>query len=232
MPDNNMTICYKGRFKAVIFDLDGTLIDSLEDIARSLNKTLLKFKFRPFPVDEYKKLIGDGIDKMIFRALKKQPGFDKVISPALIKDIIAGYRHEYSRCWRLNSRPYPGIPKLLSELNRRKIKIGVLSNKAHVFTEAIVREIFPLVRFQSIEGARPGFPLKPDPGPALIFANKMSVTPGECIFLGDTAIDMTTANLARMYPVGALWGFREAPELINSGARALIAQPLELLRFF
>ena len=211
----------------VIFDLDGTLLDTIEDIAAAMNRVLEKRSFEPYTIEAYKTLVGEGVEEMVHRAL---PG--RTLGGEEVAAIVRDYRSEYELCWREHSRPYPGIPELLGELGRQRVRTAVLSNKSHAFTEAMIHGLLPAFRFDVIRGAMPGVPLKPDPEPALRIAREMGVAPASVVFLGDTKIDMKTALAAGMFPVGALWGFRSADELGANGAAALIVSPLELLPFF
>ena len=218
------------QYQAVIFDLDGTLLDTIEDIAGATNRILEARGLAPFGVEETKLLVGDGIDEMVRRTFALR-GIG-TLSDAEVDVIIQEYRREYQACWRSHSRPYTGVPELLGELARREIKTAVLSNKSHVFTTAMTAELLAGSRFDLVRGATPGVPLKPDPAPALTIAGELGVEPGACIFLGDTSVDMKTATAAGMLAVGALWGFRTADELLASGAAALVSSPRELLGLF
>jgi phosphoglycolate phosphatase len=215
------------KYQAVIFDLDGTLLDTIEDIAGATNRILEARGLASFGIEETKLLVGDGIDEMVRRTFALR-GIG-TLSDAEVDVIIQEYRREYQECWRSHSRPYTGVPELLGELARREIKTAVLSNKSHVFTAAMTAELLAGSRFDLVRGATPGVPLKPDPAPALAIAGELGVEPAACIFLGDTSIDMKTATAAGMLAVGALWGFRSAEELLDSGAAALISSPQELL---
>jgi len=215
------------NYKAVIFDLDGTLLDTIEDIALAMNRVLEGRAFEPYSIEAYKALVGDGIEEMVRRALSPRPVADEEIA-----GIVQDYRREYDLCWRAHSQPYPGVPDLLRELARRGIKTAVLSNKSHPFTEAMTFELLAVHRFDIIRGAMPGVPLKPDPRPALMIAEEIGVPPSSVLFLGDTKVDMLTAVAAGMLPAGALWGFRTAAELEGNGAVVLLASPLDLLPYF
>jgi phosphoglycolate phosphatase len=245
---------------AVIFDLDGTLLDTLEDIAGAMNAVLRARGFPPSPLESYKKVVGQGLEEAVRRAfaapasraaaspsslsLPTSPGSSSPPSappsssptspsPGLSDEEVAGiirdYRREYAAAWRLHSRPYPGIPGLLDALAARGIRAAVLSNKSHPFTEEMVRELLPGHAFAAVRGALPGVPLKPDPAAALAIAAGLGAPPASCLFVGDTNIDMLTAAAAGMVPVGALWGFRDEPELRAHGAAAGIASPIDLL---
>ena len=138
-------------------------------------------------------------------------------------------RKAYERNWNVKTRPYPGIPELLDALSAHGLKMAVLSNKPHDFTLKSVEGLLPAWRFDAVIGERPPIPRKPDPSSALEIANRLGVEPARFLYLGDTATDMKTANAAGMFAVGALWGFRDAEELIAGGAVKLIAKPAELL---
>lgn len=215
------------KYQAVIFDLDGTLLDTIEDIAGATNRILEARGLASFGIEETKLLVGDGIDEMVRRTFALR-GIG-TLSDAEVDVIIHEYRGEYQACWRSHSRPYTGVPELLGELARRKIKTAVLSNKSHVFTTAMTAELLAGSRFDLVRGAIPGIPLKPDPATALAIAGELGVESAACIFLGDTSVDMKTATAAGMFAVGALWGFRTADELLTSGAAALVSSPRELL---
>jgi len=215
------------KYQAVIFDLDGTLLDTIEDIAGATNRVLEVRGLAPFSIEETKLLVGDGIDEMVRRTFALR-GVG-TLSNADVDVIIQEYRREYQECWRSHSRPYTGVRELLAELALRSIKAAVLSNKSHPFTTAMTAELLAGSRFDLVRGALPGVPLKPDPASALAISGELGVESAACIFLGDTNIDMKTATAAGMFAVGALWGFRTADELLTSGAAALIASPPELL---
>ena len=215
------------KYRAVIFDLDGTLLDTIEDIAGATNRVLEARGLAPFSIADTKLLVGDGIDEMVRRTFALR-GIG-TLSDAEVDVIIQEYRREYQACWRSHSRPYPGVPGLLGELTRRGTKTAVLSNKSHMFTTVMTAELLAGSRFDLVRGAAPGVPLKPDPASALAIAGELGVEPAACIFLGDTSVDMKTATAAGMLAVGALWGFRSAEELRESGAAVLVSSPHEVL---
>jgi len=214
------------RFSAVIFDLDGTLLDTIEDIAQTMNLVFGRRGYPRFSIEDCMRMVGDGMEVLVRRALP--PGLD---DEALMREIIREYREAYSRAWRDHSRPYPGVLELLEGLKVRSVRSAVLSNKSHSFTETMTRELLPF-DFDIVRGALPGVPFKPDPSAALRIASEMDVPPAGFIFVGDTDIDMETARAAGMYPAGALWGFRDAANLKAGGASVLLASPGDLLRLF
>jgi phosphoglycolate phosphatase len=211
-------------FRAVLFDLDGTLLDTLEDLADSMNHVLRQRALAEHPVDAYKHYIGDGIETLVRRVLP-----EGCTTPALLKECAEAMRTEYGRRWAEKTRPYPGVPELLDALSARGIPAAVLSNKPDDFTRLCVAKLLPRWQFAVVQGARPGLARKPDPAAALDIARHFRLEPAEIVYLGDTNTDMQTAVAAGMYPVGALWGFRSAEELVTSGAAVLIERPIDLV---
>jgi phosphoglycolate phosphatase len=212
------------RFRAVLFDLDGTLLDTLEDIAVTMNSVFGRRGYPPFSLAACRLMVGEGMEVLVRRAVRPEDAGD-----ATVAAIVREYRDEYQRAWRAHSRPYPGVPELLMELETRSVRTAVLSNKSHPFTEEMTRELLPF-DFDVVRGAAPDFPYKPDPAAALAIAAEMGLRPEEFVFVGDTSIDMETARGAGMHPVGVLWGFRDAEELDASGAAVLLASPADLLK--
>ncbi len=215
------------NIRAVLFDLDGTLLDTIEDLTDSMNAALQTLGFPGHSVSECKTLVGEGIEHFARRALPPAEA-ENAARVARTMDLM---RAEYRTRWSRKTRPYDGIPALLDELAARGLKLAVLSNKADDFTRMMVGHYFPQTEFAEVLGAKAGQARKPDPSPALDVASALGIGPAEIIFLGDTKTDMETASRAGMVPVGALWGFRSAEELLASGARYLISRPAELLGF-
>jgi phosphoglycolate phosphatase len=214
------------RFSGVIFDLDGTLLDTIEDIGLTMNLVFGRRGFPPFSIADCMRMVGDGMEVLVRRALPGGSGDE-----ALVDEIVQEYREAYGLAWRDHSRPYPGVPELLEGLKARGVRSAVLSNKSHPFTEIMTRELLPF-DFDAVLGALPGMPFKPDPSAALRIASDMGLPPDGFVFVGDTDIDMETARAAGMYPAGALWGFRDAANLRAGGAEVLLASPGDLLRLF
>ncbi len=211
----------------VIFDLDGTLLDTIEDITAASNRVYAARGLAPFSNAEMMTLVGEGAEELVRKVFASR-GVPPLTGPEMAA-VIRDYRLEYEAAWRLHSRPYPGVPDLLAELGRRRVRTAVLSNKAQMFTTLMAEEILAPHRFDLIRGSLPGVPLKPDPAPALAIAAELGLEPAACAFVGDTSIDMRTARAAGMLAVGALWGFRTAEELRSSGAEVLAAAPLDIL---
>lgn len=214
------------KYESVIFDLDGTLLNTLEDIAGSLNRVLRKRGFSTYTMDAYRYFVGSGAVELVVRALP--PGKR---DRELIADCVEAFRAEYRRNWNARTRPYDGVRELLDTLADRGTRIVVLSNKPHEFTILCVREYFSGYNFAAVLGQGEGVPLKPDPTGALEIARSLGVPPREFAFIGDTGVDMETAVRAGMFPLGVLWGFRPEKELIEAGAVETIARPIDVLRF-
>jgi phosphoglycolate phosphatase len=212
---------------AVLFDVDGTLLDTIEDLTDSMNAALHGLGFPGHSVTGCKTLVGEGIEHFAKCALPP----DAAENESTVARTIGLMRAEYRTRWSRRTRPYDGIPALVAELSARGLKLAVLSNKADDFTRLMIAHFFPGTEFATVVGARPGRPRKPDPAPALEVAATLGIAPAEIVFLGDTKTDMETATGAGMVPVGALWGFRSAEELLASGARYLVSRPAELLGF-
>lgn len=212
------------RYKAVLFDLDGTLLNSLEDLADSTNAVLARRGFACHELEKYKYFVGDGMYNLLRRALPAEQQDD-----AFIKQCVVEMKEEYSRHWGDKTKPYPGVIELLQSLREKGLKMAVLSNKPHEFTQVVIEKYFP-GHFDLAYGERTGIPRKPDPQGALDIAEAMQLAPAEFLYLGDTNTDMRTAVAAGMYAVGVLWGFRPAEEILAAGAKVLIQHPSELLK--
>lgn len=211
--------------KAVIFDLDGTLLDTLADLAGSANRVLASRNFSTHPQQAYNLFVGDGSKLLMTRALPQDQRKLPVID-ACLDAFIA----DYGQHWDKATHPYDGIIDLIDALQSRAIKISVVTNKPHRFTGAMMDHFFKGRPFFPILGQQEGIPKKPHPQQALVAAEKMGVSPESCIFLGDSAVDMETAQRAGMQPVGAGWGFRSVRELTAAGATSVLSHPLELLQ--
>jgi phosphoglycolate phosphatase len=212
------------KFKAVLFDLDGTLIDTIEDIGNAVNRVLLNKGFKEHTISTYRHFVGDGSRTLITRALPEEHRSKNLISTCLKE-----FAEDYSRNIAVKTRPYDGIPEMLDALKVRDLKLAVLSNKPDLLTKKCVSTILSKWDFDVVLGQRDSVPLKPDPHSALEVAEILAISPENFLYLGDTAVDMKTAVAAGMFPVGVLWGFRTRNELKESGARAIIDEPLKVI---
>ena len=210
---------------AVIFDLDGTLLDTLADLAASMNAALAEQGLPTHPLNAFRYFVGDGVVMFARRALGEQHAAD----PDIVELTLALQRGHYAGCWADRTRAYDGVDELLDGLAARGVAMAVLSNKPHDFTVKCVESLLPRERFACVEGVRDGRPCKPDPAGALEIAERLKVAPADALYVGDTNTDMQTAVAAGMTPVGALWGFRDAEELTQSGAVYLADHPTDVL---
>jgi phosphoglycolate phosphatase len=212
------------KFQAVIFDLDGTLLDTLEDLACAGNRVLQAGGFPVHPVDQYRYFVGDGLETLIQRIVP-EGGRNK----QNVSRLIAAFRVDYGKNWQVKTRLYDGIDRMLDRLEKHRLRLNILSNKPQDFTEACVETFLGNWAFNHVFGQRAGCPKKPDPAGALEIARLSGIDPSAILYLGDTATDMITARGAGMFPVGVLWGFRGEDELRKSGAERLIRYPDELV---
>ncbi len=212
------------RCNAVVFDLDGTLLDTLADLGESMNEALAELGCPAHTLDGYRTMIGDGVVELARRALPAERRDDETIEAC-----VASMRRIYAGRWDRKTRPYPGVPEMLGRIVDAGVPMAVLSNKPDEFTQAIVKRLLSRWKFAAVAGARDGVPRKPDPTVALEIAKRLSIDPARCLYLGDTGTDMLTARAAGMFAAGALWGFRNAEELRRCGAQVLIERPAQVL---
>ncbi len=212
-------------FKAVLFDLDGTLLDTIEDLGDSMNSVLARSGYPVHDNEAYKYFVGDGVRTLVQRALPENKRTAEEIDRSL-----TAMQAEYAVRWADKTVLYPGMAGLLDGLAKKGLKCAVLSNKPDTFTKQIIEKLLPDWTFYPVFGERQGIPKKPDPAGALEIAQILEVRPEECLYIGDTGTDMKTANAAGMYAVGVLWGFRKKDELLENGARVLAAEPAEILK--
>jgi phosphoglycolate phosphatase len=212
------------KFKAAIFDLDGTLLNTLDDLADSMNRVLERNRLPQHDPAAYKYFVGDGIEMLVRRSLP----FEVAGERDLLR-FVTEMKNEYACRWLSKTRPYPGIPEMLAAFAAAGLAMAVLSNKPDDASNEIVKALLPGIAFRIVLGATPERPKKPDPSAALEIAARLAIPPEDFLFVGDTSIDMQTASAAGMFPVGALWGFRPAEELIASGAKVLAVEAQNLI---
>lgn len=211
------------KFEAVIFDLDGTLINSLEDLADAMNSVLQNAGFPMHEVEAYKYFVGNGIRNLVRETLPESARDDKTVAK-YFKQMTDTYREN---CL-VKSKPYDGIVELLDELKSRNLKLAVLSNKVDELTQKIISTLLPGY-FDVVAGVTNEALRKPHPSGALKISEQLNTKPESIAYLGDTGTDMQTANNAGMFPVGVLWGFRTRDELLTNGAKHVMEHPLDLL---
>ena len=211
--------------KAVIFDLDGTLLDTLQDLANSGNAVLAARGFPIHRVDDYRTFIGNGMLNLVRDIF---PEGHRPAEGEETETMLLEYRAAYARHWQDTTVVFPGIAELLDTLNARGIPIGVLSNKAHDFTVKCVDAFLADWSWDVVLGARDGVERKPDPAGAFEAAAQLGVAPADCYFIGDSDVDMMTALNAGMHAVGVRWGFRPVEELLEAGAEMILETPAGL----
>lgn len=211
-------------FQAIIFDLDGTLIDSLVDLTASMNAVLSSEGLPCHDAASYKRFVGDGVANLVKRAIPERRR-----DPQTLERCLRAMRGEYAKRYRDTTRLYDGIAPLLDRLSEAGLAMAVLSNKPHDMTCRLVTELLGAWSFNAVVGALPERPRKPDPSAALEIAKSIEVDPSSVLYLGDTDTDMTTATAAGMYAVGATWGFRQGQELLAAGAAGLARHPRDLI---
>ena len=211
------------KAKAVIFDLDGTLLNTLRNLGEAMNAVLFEHNFPEHPVDAYRLFLGEGMDALVRQALPEEKRDE-----ALVGRLMEKMREEYGRRWPHHTRAYSGVPEMLDELERRGLPKAILTNHQHHFMIQMVEKFLGDWSFSVVRGVLPGAPRKPDPAVALEIAREMDLLPNEIVFVGDSGIDMLTAEAAGMYGAGVLWGYRDAAELLQAGARTLLTEPHEL----
>lgn len=213
----------KGPFQAVLFDLDGTLLDTVDGLAAAGNRMLLKKGFPTHPVENYRYFVGEGAAVLVHRALPPEARSEKIE-----KECLAIYLDDYSQNWRDGAKPYSGIIDMLNELTDRGVRLAVLSNKPHDITVMCMAHFFSPWTFEIVLGQRSNVPRKPDPAGAWEVAQYMNLPTASFLYMGDTAIDMKTSRAAGMFAVGVCWGFRPRHELKENGAEVLVEHPREI----
>lgn len=213
------------EYKGVIFDLDGTLVNSLEDIADSMNFVLLNNHFPTHSLSDYKSFIGKGILNLVLVSLPENNRDAQTVSTCHLQ-MMEHYRYNCTN----KTLPYEGIVDMLTELKARRMKLSVFSNKTDELTKKIVQKVMPDY-FETVVGLTNENMKKPNPHMALQISNHMGIAPKNMIYIGDTGIDMETAKNAGMCSIGVVWGFRPREELIDSGANEILNHPMDLIKY-
>lgn len=208
----------------VIFDLDGTLINSIKDLGAATNFALEKNGFPTHPLEAYPMYVGNGVSKLIERALPEDQR-----NEAMIKKIRADFTTYYDIHNTDYTNPYDGIPELLEHLQENGIKIAVASNKYDAAAKALVTTLFPSISFAAIEGQKEGVPVKPDPSVVFEILGATQVKKADVLYVGDSGVDMETARRACVDSVGVTWGFRSVDELRANYANHIVDTPEEII---
>lgn len=220
---NDMHPLSKFTCKAIIFDLDGTLLYTLEDIADAANHVLETNGFKPHSTKAYCDFIGNGAKMLMMRSLPKDSR-----DPETVMNCLQLFEEIYTRTWNVKTRLYAGIPEMLNTLPREDIKMAILSNKPHSFTLKCVDRYLSSWAFDPVFGMRDSVKPKPDPQGALLIARQWRILPENILYVGDSGVDMKTAGTAGMMSAGVTWGFRSKDELEKNGARHMVHQPAQL----
>jgi len=215
------------KIKAVIFDLDGTLLNTLEDIGNALNRVLSNRGYPIHPIDRYRSFVGDGWEMLVRRALPESASTRDRVAACVEESTV-----EYGKTWDATTSPYTGIPELLNHLTHEGVQLAVLSNKPQVFTRQYVDKLLAAWTFEKVIGVSSRFPKKPDPTGALSIVADLNLDKKNCLYVGDSGVDMQTAAAAGIFSVGVAWGFRAVSELMENGCRFLARHPLDVLSLF
>jgi phosphoglycolate phosphatase len=214
------------RYNCVIFDLDGTLVDTIKDIAESMNKSLRFHGFSPVPWEEYPRMVGWGIKKLAWLALAESG--DEAAAEENAEKVAAGAARFYAEAPLVYAKPYPGVPEMVAELARKRVSMAVISNKPDPVARLVVEGLFPGNPFRAVRGEIPGFPRKPDPAAVWELLVQMDKTPRETVLVGDSEIDMKTARSAGCFALGVSWGFRSRSVIEKAGAGKIVDKPEEI----
>ena len=215
-------------YRGILFDLDGTLLDTLADIGFYINRTLSRYGYPLFPLDKVNTIVGWGLKKALYKALPAGVGDDDAYLSKMTKELIADYNSNPV----IKTRPYPGIIKLLDELKRRGIVLGIFSNKSHPVTLQVVDKTMGLSRFAAVLGSDAGFPRKPEPDGANEVIRRMGLPKSEILYIGDTIMDHETATRAGLDDITVTWGFRSRKQLEEQGVTQFVESPDEILQYF
>ena len=207
-----------------IFDLDGTVLDTIADLAASANYALAEFGYPGHPVEAYRFFVGNGISKLIERALPE--GHRSKEDVAKVRERFIPYYNIHNADF---SRPYEGVTEVMEELQRRGCMIAVASNKYQEATEKLIPHYFPTIKFVSILGQREGVPSKPDPIIVYEIMEAAGVSRSEVVYIGDSSVDMQTGTNAGVTTIGVSWGFRPKSELMAYNPKRIVDKPEEIL---
>lgn len=211
-------------YKAYVFDLDGTVADTINTIAYYVNETMKKHNLKTFEIEDYNYFVGEGASLLIERALRAQDKFEENLHRELLKEYLESYNKKPLYLTKL----YDGMAETLKELKAKGMKLGVFSNKPQSSVDLVIDAFFEKDFFDAVSGQKEGFPRKPDPAVLLDMLKNFGVEPKECVYVGDTSTDMQTGKNAECFTVGVLWGFRERAELEENNADLIISSPSEL----
>jgi phosphoglycolate phosphatase len=210
--------------QAVLFDLDGTLVDTIRDIGAAMNSVLERHGLPLHPLEAYRRMVGHGVARLVAQAVPEGQA-----TPERLQGFTAEMMDHYARFPVVHAQPYEGVTELLAALRARGIPTAILSNKPHDLALITVQELFPEHPFDRVQGDEPSVPRKPDPAAALALCEALGVAPSEALFVGDSDVDVHTAHSAGMACAGVAWGFRGEEELREAGAEFIVTSADEIL---
>lgn len=212
-------------YKIVVFDLDGTLVNSLYDLGNSVNKGLIKIGAKPHPIEKYKLFVGNGREKLVERAMGNL--YNDEEKRKIVRDT---FNREYALHSNDNTERYEGCAELLESLKKSGILTAVLSNKPDEYVPEILKKVYPDHIFTEAWGQKPEYKCKPDKESLHAILKKYSIKPDECLYVGDSDVDVFTAQNAEVDMIGVEWGFRGKEELLQAGAKQVVSKAEEILK--
>ena len=210
--------------KLMIFDLDGTLLDTIHDLAAATNTVLTKHGYSTHTTEEYHYLVGNGVVNLITRALPEKARTPQIIEEVMNEQVLYYNNHLYD-----NTKPFNAIPDVLAELERRGVMLAVVTNKPDAAAKELIKSFFPNIGFVQVQGNCEGIPVKPNPAAVNAVIKKSGVLKSEVLYFGDSDVDMQVAKNADVKAVGVLWGYRKKEELQNAGADILIENTEDII---
>jgi phosphoglycolate phosphatase len=211
--------------KLAIFDLDGTLLNTIKDLGEAVNYALDRNGFHTHSIASYPFFVGNGVKRLIERALPE----DERKKSTVVKKMLADFKEYYNEHNTILTKPYDGIPELLQELQAQGVQLAVASNKYQQATDKIINHFFPDIDFVAVQGQTDDIPVKPDPSIIFMILAKARIAKQDTLLVGDSGIDMETARRACVDSVGVTWGFRPVKEIVEYHANVIINRPLDLL---
>ncbi len=213
-------------YKCFLFDLDGTILDTVTTIAHYGNKALEKFGLPIAPVDKYNYFAGDGSRVLTERMMRFSDNYDEKVH----EELWHTYMNDYDTDPYYKTSAFDGMPEAITALKDRGIRVGVITNKPHLAAGSVVDKFYGKDFFEVCIGVTDGVPTKPDPTVTLKTIEEMGLKPEECVFVGDTCVDIQTGKNAGMFTIGVTWGFRPIEELLENGADFIAHSPSDILK--
>lgn len=213
-------------YKLVVYDLDGTLINSLDDLADCMNIALQSVSLKPYKVDEYRYFVGQGVANLVKDTINRQT--DNADLQPRVKEV---FDREYAEKSLNKTAPYSGVTEMLRELQSKGVGQAVLSNKPQQFINTIAEKLLSSISFSALWGKKPMYNIKPDPQSLLALIAELNIPRSQCLYVGDSNVDVFTANNAKVDFCGVSWGFRGTKELKAAGADVVVDTPQQLMEY-